>query len=502
MNTATAPTQAFADCAYKEVREKQASAFTKYLDSRPSHSSYVANLNGAWGTGKTFFVNNWADWLSEKGYVAIKIDAWESDYLNDPLAIVTAEMLSQLKDHGGITDFAEQEKQIINYGWKLAKNFLPVLTMALGRHFLGAEYESLLKEVGLSVKDSANDKSESAPDFGAFGKKIFETHDKHKEFVKGFKTNLDDLIKIVFGRTGNKKVYVFVDELDRCRPTYAIEMLEVVKHLFDIPNLVFVLSTDTNQLECSIKAVYGEKFDSEEYLSRFFKRRLTLTKPDYLTFIHSIDAFSEIDFEPSKIYPAVCKETAKELFSILCTANNISFRRAELLCARVEAALVNLPTNTAVSFIELVGNIFCFELYPKLDTKYVYSYAARNHEIDGKTYTVHSVDDIGGQSIRNVFDEYQRLWRAITGLHEAILTDQRYRDIETSCNQNREKIVAQFIYFKKFKSFSNIAERHENAQTGFNSSYSWLIKNIIEGKVNILTDDALHEFLHCFDDFS
>ena len=57
--------------------------------------------------------------------------------------------------------------------------------------------------------------------------------------------------------------------MDRCRPTFAIEMLERIKHLFDVANIVFVLSVDKKQLEASTAAVYGERINAAEYLRRF-----------------------------------------------------------------------------------------------------------------------------------------------------------------------------------------------------------------------------------------
>lgn len=61
----------------------------------------------------------------------------------------------------------------------------------------------------------------------------------------------------------------FIDELDRCRPTFAIELLERIKHLFDIQNIVFVLSIDKEQLEASTAAAYGSAINAPEYLRRF-----------------------------------------------------------------------------------------------------------------------------------------------------------------------------------------------------------------------------------------
>ncbi len=69
---------------------------------------------------------------------------------------------------------------------------------------------------------------------------------------------------------GKKETLVFfIDELDRCRPTFAMEMLERIKHLFDVSNIVFVLSIDKSQLEASTAAVYGERINAPEYLRRF-----------------------------------------------------------------------------------------------------------------------------------------------------------------------------------------------------------------------------------------
>ncbi|QDE47832.1 hypothetical protein EIN43_17235 [Enterobacter hormaechei] len=63
--------------------------------------------------------------------------------------------------------------------------------------------------------------------------------------------------------------FIFIDELDRCRPNYAIDMLETIKHLFDINNVVFVIATDKEQLSHSICSVYGSGFDATRYLDRF-----------------------------------------------------------------------------------------------------------------------------------------------------------------------------------------------------------------------------------------
>ena len=94
-----------------------------------------------------------------------------------------------------------------------------------------------------------------------------------------------------------KPLVVFIDELDRCRPTYAIELLEVAKHLFAVDGVVFVLGVNRSELAESVKAVYGDSFNAEGYLHRFFDLDIRLPSPDRKAFIESqlkairLDAF-------------------------------------------------------------------------------------------------------------------------------------------------------------------------------------------------------------------
>jgi hypothetical protein len=82
-------------------------------------------------------------------------------------------------------------------------------------------------------------------------------------------------------------IYILVDELDRCRPSYAIEVIENIKHFFDTKKFVFVVATDTGQLQHSIKAIYGNGFDAHSYLSRFFHKTVTLPPPSTEQYLKS-----------------------------------------------------------------------------------------------------------------------------------------------------------------------------------------------------------------------
>lgn len=88
-----------------------------------------------------------------------------------------------------------------------------------------------------------------------------------------------------FSHDYNKKLIFFIDELDRCRPSFAIELLETIKHLFSVPGVIFVTSLDKSQLSHSVATIYGEKMDTTGYLRRFFDLDYKLPSPDKIKYM-------------------------------------------------------------------------------------------------------------------------------------------------------------------------------------------------------------------------
>ena len=93
----------------------------------------------------------------------------------------------------------------------------------------------------------------------------------------------------------NRPLIVVIDELDRCRPSYAVELLEVAKHLFAVDHIVFVLAVNRSELAHSIRALYGSEFDAQGYLRRFFDVDFRLPDPDRKAFINEMLVVIGID---------------------------------------------------------------------------------------------------------------------------------------------------------------------------------------------------------------
>ena len=93
----------------------------------------------------------------------------------------------------------------------------------------------------------------------------------------------------------DRPLVIGIDELDRCRPSYAIEMLELAKHLFAVDHVVFALAVNRSELAHSVKVLYGQDFDAARYLRRFFDLDFRLPQPDRTAFIKQLMEATELN---------------------------------------------------------------------------------------------------------------------------------------------------------------------------------------------------------------
>ena len=119
----------------------------------------------------------------------------------------------------------------------------------------------------------------------SYAKDKLSGYQKAQKSVNTFRNVLQDMAGTLSEARGNRPLIVVIDELDRCRPSYAVELLEVAKHLFMVDHIVFVLAVNRSELGHSIKALYGSGFDAEGYLRRFFDVDFRLPEPERDAFI-------------------------------------------------------------------------------------------------------------------------------------------------------------------------------------------------------------------------
>lgn len=113
-----------------------------------------------------------------------------------------------------------------------------------------------------------------------FFDEALKSHTGKQAAIKDLQRAIAELLEFMRDQDAAKlPLFIFIDELDRCRPGYAIRLLEGVKHLFNVQGVCFVFTTNMTQLAASIKGIYGGEFDGFRYLKRQFSFEYRLPEP-------------------------------------------------------------------------------------------------------------------------------------------------------------------------------------------------------------------------------
>lgn len=235
-------------------------------------NSFIA-LDGAWGSGKTFFVRQveltlnyhymkcfgkeitntvenaffdneiLANMKLNNSYIALYFDSWLYDNNDNALMAL---LFAIIKQSEKIIDYKIDTKMEIPF----RDNILAIIKSL---NFWKFNFNDLKLE-GTDILSN------------------IYTLEEVREKIK-------DCFNQIIAENGQKMV-IFIDELDRCKPTFAVDLLERIKHFFDDDRIIFVLSTNKEQLIHTLSKYYGNGFDSSRYLNKFFDINICLPKGD------------------------------------------------------------------------------------------------------------------------------------------------------------------------------------------------------------------------------
>jgi len=339
-------------------RIESARFLTKYLNNLYLHETanlqrdtFVLNINAGWGHGKTFLLTNWAENLREQGFPVVFFDAWRNDYSKDPLIGFISELHEALQPW---LDQVPKAKRIMKTVMKHARNIASPLAGVLGGK-IAAELVAdaidsfddafVSDEAGSDGKRAKPDTKDISGAASKFIEEKFKEHQSIKKAIQEFRKDLGELVVALGEKTEtiHLPVYVFIDELDRCRPTYAIELLEHIKHLFGVKGVYFVVATNRQQLSHAIKAVYGSSFDAGGYLRRFFDQEYELPEPDNENFALHLFAVRGMDkdkrlYSPlrNQYYSPPPRELT-QIFALSSTAFGLGLRDQEQVASALNA---------------------------------------------------------------------------------------------------------------------------------------------------------------------
>lgn len=219
-------------------------------------SPLVIAVDAPWGAGKSVFLQCWvgahANENSGKART-VYFDAFRHDFLDDPLVGLM----------GAINERFEGKENPPLKRLKEAAFRLALPALRIGAAVVTAGASEAVEGLAKVALDATGDEVVSA------ASEFWSREKGKREAMKAFRAALEDLAE-------KQKLVVVVDELDRCRPDYALGLLEVIKHFFDVPNVHFVLGVNLVELANSVRARYGSEIQAEKYLQKFITVRMPL----------------------------------------------------------------------------------------------------------------------------------------------------------------------------------------------------------------------------------
>ena len=256
-------------------RNGQLSVLMKLLNG--SKDNTVLAIDGSWGSGKTVFVKQLAMLTEDtaetynvgklrnidlaaledlrKKHDVIYFNAWENDYSDDPLGMVLLALISKTSEKRWM------KEESIKRGIRSID--APELIKRLSMGGIDVSRKSNEEQLTVDVKQATN----------------------RKALVD---TLLGEIIKNEYKE--KSRILFIIDELDRCKPSFAVELLEIIKHYFTRDDITFIFSTNLQQLAHTVNKYYGYSFDGYSYLNRFFGFSYHLKRPNldqYARLVHN-----------------------------------------------------------------------------------------------------------------------------------------------------------------------------------------------------------------------
>ena len=213
-------------------------------------------IDGKWGTGKTYVLDMLEEELNQiqsedtadNRYFVFHYNSWEYDYYDEPLVAIVASMQDEVENKESIWN--REVDKTIQAGIEVAKTEVKKMVGSLAEKHIGVNFVNVIDAIR-KVDQENEEEKESYDDFYNF-----------KKAMSDVRTSMGKIAE-------EKTIVLVVDELDRCMPAYAIKVIERLHHIFEkINNIVVIIAVDSEQLDSSIKTIYGEKTNPKDYMKK------------------------------------------------------------------------------------------------------------------------------------------------------------------------------------------------------------------------------------------
>ena len=295
-------------------------AFVRELCSRimAQEQAAVVAITGGFGTGKSVVLQMCSAVLRDQGATVTEFNAWQQSHSRNPLI----DLVSALS-----RERHEIWKGVLKVALRLSSSLVTGMTGL---------------PVALDRLVDSEDGTSSDP---------FKAWAALEEGVNDFKKAVVELVEDTESR-----FVVVIDELDRCVPDYAMGLLNVARHLFDVPGVVIVLGVNRTELGHRVRQVYGEKCDADAYLYRFVDLPIELPRLDrYRLDRYTTDVVASTGgAQHSTVFTSVLELLLEEAHASLRDTEQIARRVAQMLPVVRQSGRFSLAGLAAMLVLRIV----------------------------------------------------------------------------------------------------------------------------------------------------
>lgn len=221
--------------------DKYKSGLVRFIEN--TNTPITVAIQGEWGSGKTSLMNTLRDELCDqvgKKFIPVWLNTWQYSLMKEP----DQALISIIK---GLT---EEVLSIIDEGKSEA-----------GKK-VRAVFANVLKATAkVAVSATTGQNIGEILDAASVSKEVT---------ILQLRNSLNDAILEILEKESKEGFIFFIDDLDRIDPPMAVQILELLKNIFDLDKCVFVLAIDYDVVIKGLEPKFGKYTEANEREFRSF----------------------------------------------------------------------------------------------------------------------------------------------------------------------------------------------------------------------------------------
>lgn len=307
----------------------------------------VILIDGGWGSGKTTFLRMWIQDARNQDKVVAMVNAWEGDYLENPLEYIADQLAKELQQYVPSGRLLRFIKHIRRYWVKTSSTIVQMIKAgaAATAPIDGGTSLGISLALEKLIKSLRQVRSDSTPDVNRLENLQLQLRQTAKKLWNNRK----------HGRS--TRMIIVIDELDRCRPDYAVRFIETIKHVFEVEHVTFIVAANISELAHAINGLYGQEFDGKRYLERFFDISLSLPGGTRENFVKKVVRNANLSSSFGQKIPSDNLEnslTAEDIVSYMLLHSTLSPREIHKTLKHINIILLFHRDQLAISVLAAI----------------------------------------------------------------------------------------------------------------------------------------------------